>query len=279
MTLVCLIRCTAVGPAERQLAQRLSATFPRVVLVPNTEAVPPDLPAVPVNPDALAGLGFHRLPPNWGWFCGDFCFYVARAALPEASSFLLIESDVYLGARATRRLHWLIGERPDHAMAAELGLRGSPRFSKGLGPLGLDPRAGCIFPVVHAPARLVDEMAALRRRSLEGGRPINDEAVLAGAVLGGGHPYLALDAALPRLFGRGTFQTNPPHLAEALARKRAAEAYHPALPLQTILARIAEPGRGYNAHRLRRVLAEANDAERAAIKAALDRAAGAPAAT
>lgn len=271
----CLIRCTRIGAPELRLHHLLAAAFERVVFLPNTDSPPPGLPCVPVTADALSRLGFRNLPADWGWFCGDFCLYLAHAAMPEAPGFLLIESDVHLGAPALRRLKDLVAERGDHAMAAQLGLRDKARYSRGLAALGGEPRAGCIFPIVHAPAALIDDMAELRRRSLSPGRgrPINDEAVLAGAALMRGHPMLALEKVAPELFGPATFATNPPHLLDALLRAQPPEAYHPALPLEVVLARIAEPARNYGAHRLRRVLAEADDAERAALRDALDAAA------
>ncbi|SCY90994.1 hypothetical protein [Paracoccus tibetensis] len=273
----CLIRCTRIGAPELRLHRQLAAAFARVVFLPNMDSPPHGLPSVPVTAGALSALGFGNLPSDWGWFCGDFCLYLARAAMPEVPGFLLIESDVYLGAPALRRLSDLVADRRDHAMAAQLGLRDKARYSKGLAALGGEPRAGCIFPIVHAPAALIDDMAELRRRSLSSGRgrPINDEAVLAGAAMMHGHPMLALDQEAPELLGPATFSTNPPHLLDALLRAQPPEAHHPALPLEVVLARIADPARNYGAHRLRRVLAEADEGERTALRDALDAAAGA----
>ncbi len=273
-----LVRCRTVGPIERDLARVIrDDTGISPVLVVNearADAEQDGFATLALTRDRLAGLGFAGLPDDWAWRCGDLCLYLARNALPKADRHLLIENDVLFLGQALRRLVDLARHPAAEAGAVRLGLHDeAPKYSRGLDRLGLDPRAGCLFPVVFATAALIDRMAGIRQQALALGlRRLNDEAVLAGAALR--HPATALDLAraLPRDFRPRTFATNPPLLREALLRTRPEGAHHPVLPLAQVLDRIADPSRGYGRHRLRRVLADAAADERAQIAAALDRA-------
>lgn len=270
-----LIRCRTVGEVELDLARSifLQASI-RPIFVANdcgSDGGTEGFAVCDLNQRRLAGLGFAGLPPDWGWRYGDMCLYLARALFPGCARYLLVENDVLFLGEALPHLLDLV-RRPDlEAGAARLRLHEAPqKHSRELGKIGLDPAAGCLFPVVFASGTVIDRMAAVRRTALaQGLHKLNDEAILAGTVFGHGFAHADLSAALPCDFRDDCFDTNPPLLREAVLRNPGQGACHPVLSLERILERIADPSRNYRAHRLRRVIKAANPVERGRIAAAL----------
>jgi len=87
---------------------------------------------------------------------------------------------------------------------------------------------------------------------------LNDEAVLAGAVALHGFTHAPLEDVIPEQVCPETFNTNPPHLFEAL-QDDALETrlFHPVIPYQTILDRLETGDKAYTRRRLRKVLQKA----------------------
>ena len=228
-------------------------------------------PRITLSPDRFACWGLTDLPANWGWFCGDLALYAAAEADPEAAFLCVMDADVWMDDAAAAALVDLFTRDATAALAAGLGPKPEPpKYSAGLADLGLDPRWGCLFPLVRVARDLVPAMQDLRRRSLplRGRRAVNDEAVLAGAVqiTGASHG----DLAGHDLFSAETFATNPPMLFGGRPGSLTpGRVHHPVLTLDTVLDRIGDPARGYHRARLRRVLAAAGRTDRARIAARL----------
>lgn len=280
-----ILRSHRFGPMEAALAERLAAWFgAEGVLLALDESRGPvesgGWARVSLTPATLAGLGLAPLPPDWGWRCGDLCYYAAAAARPGVARYWLFESDVWIAPGAVGPLFDRLAALPAEALAAGLGPRPeAPKYSRLMAPLAGSDRWGCFFPVSRASATLVAAMQQMRRQSLAtipATKPLfpNDEAILAGTVAAGGFSHADLYAAAPEFFAPKSFATNPPHLRDALDRRAGArQVFHPAIFLADILSELAsngpQAGRRYDAHRLRRVLKEAAAEEAATLRRAL----------
>lgn len=223
--------------------------------------------------DALIqSWGIASPPKNWGWFCGDFCHYAARAMVPDASWYVVIENDVFMTADAAQALASCLSQTSVDALACDLGYTVNPKvYSKDLEHFGITSRCGCIFAVTCTRGHVIDEMMALRvRAQVDESFRINDEAVLAGALISNELAFEDLFVTLPELFSRRYFETNPPHLYEVMPVVDAPDTVvHPTIPLDIVLARIETGEKNYSRHRLRRVLRAAPRKTRLQIKAAL----------
>ncbi|WP_322889703.1 MULTISPECIES: FkbM family methyltransferase [unclassified Yoonia] len=277
MQTVFLVRCQAFDAMARNVALSLSDAGADVVVVVDERKALADtapFPKISLNDTELAALGLLDMPPDWGWLCGDVCYYAARRHMPEVTHFCLVESDVAFSANAATLFVQAVQKDPSDLLAAALGPRETaPKYSRGLQALGYDPQMGCYFPVTRCSAPAIDWMHDLRCRSVAAGVAplINDEAILCAATQTGSFAAHSLNDLLPDLFTPRTFATNPPHLAEAVHRYTArANVYHPAIPLDVVLDRIATGDRGYSRHRMRQVLKGATADESARITRALD---------
>ncbi|QUS35046.1 hypothetical protein [Falsirhodobacter algicola] len=271
-----LIRGQQMDVVARHTAAALEAAGARrIVAVMDERAGPADTapyPKVSIGADTPAALGLPILPEHWGWFCGDICYYAARQVYPDAAYYCLIESDVAMpGQSASAFLKGLDGVDAD-LLAVDLGPKDEPqRFSRQLTRLHLDPTWGCILPVTRASAAAVKVMHKLRRvSSRRGFQRLNDEGVLCGAAQHPDLSFLSLDEIMPDVFGHEDFNTNPPHLAEAiLPRVRTSQAIHPVVTLVNVLERIAKGNKNYFPYRLRKILEEASPDQQEAIASAL----------
>ncbi len=269
-----LVRCGQTSPVARALAAALSQAGQAPVFVCDTRRGAVDTfghPSINLDAGVLDDLGLHARPENWGWFCGDFCYYAAARGYPDFDHFCLIESDVFMTPATAMEVTTLLNFRTEAALAVGLGDKPDPpKFSRGLADLRLPETLGCIFPFTRVHRATIAAMLSLRQRSLAlNGTPINDEAVLAGAVWQHNLPHARLEDIAPNLFSPACFETNPPHLFEGIAPQAASGVFHPVVTQEIVLARISSGERGYNRHRLRKVLREAPDHLRRQIDAAL----------
>ena len=272
-----LIRALAPDPVSVRLAETLEAAFGRrPVFVCDETRGPKDTgiyDKVSLTPDVLEKLGITYLPKNWGWFWGDMCYYAAQAAFPGFDRYLLVESDVYFSATAADDFMRLLAESDHDVLARRLGRAAEPqKYSRALAPLGLDPHWGCIFPATCVRAHVIPKMLDLRKEAMSHGvaAQLNDEAILAGTVARHDLAHAALETLAPTLFDPRGFDTNPPHLFEAVAADpKDPQAYHPVVSFEKVMARIADGEKNYTKHRLRKVLKAAPKPMRTAIRAAL----------
>ncbi|MCG3268228.1 hypothetical protein [Yoonia sp. I 8.24] len=178
------------------------------------------------------------MPKDWGWLCGDFCYYAARAEAPDASWYVLIESDVFVTLDAAQGL---ASQSDADALACSLGHTDAPKiYSKDLEHLGITSHCGCIFAATCIRDHVIDKMLSLRTQAQRAGHcRINDEAVMAGALISNVLSFEDLFHSLPDLFSPNYFKTNPPHLYEAMPTAEANQSVvHPTIPLDLILERI-----------------------------------------
>lgn len=230
-------------------------------------------PKFSLSPEVISKWGFSRHPDDWGWFCGDYCYYVAAEKIEDFDYFCLIEADVYLGKSCLTAIKALLEGCESHALAAGLRQFGSPpRFSKHLALIGEDPSFGCIFPFTRVSRYMIAEMFDLRKRVQNHPAPlrVNDEAILATVA----HKSAILPVNLydfKEVFHPRCFATNPPHLFEAVSvNTDDKRAYHPVVALPKVLSRILSGEKKYSPLRLRRVLSDAPEHIRTALNRALE---------
>ena len=259
-----LVRTKTFGPMASMLADRLASSGAEVAIVVDERSGPVatgKFPKVSLSDDILTTLGFSNLAEDWPWFCGDLCYAAALERFPEQRAFVLIESDVFIPELSVEAFVDTLASHPADAIAAQLSQSGQRRrFSDGLARFGLDPEWGCIFPVTRVTQQVARAMNDLRMRQLKEApnARLNDEAILAGAVQRGQFSYARLEDVLPDLVQAGTFDTNPPHLLEALEADGAERRiFHPVVPFERIMERLLTGEKNYTRHRLRMVLAAA----------------------
>ncbi|NNE87372.1 MAG: hypothetical protein HKN27_04790 [Silicimonas sp.] len=249
MTLAVLIRAHQFAAQEALLAERLEAAFgSRVYFVTDDSEEP-------VSTGRFCKIGINRrqvrllrggsVGRTWGWQQGDVFFYAARAALPEAMHFAMIESDVFLSKAAADQLATLFTTREEEVLAVRLGRRAKPHsFAKDLEVLGEDTLVTCFFPVARVSARVVDRMQALRRRATQ--QPelrLNDEAILAAVALKDDVSSANLSEIAPELFDPTCFTLERTQLFEFHAESYdGVSALHPVRNMNALLQRINEIG-------------------------------------
>lgn len=244
-----LIRAHAFSAQEVLLAERLEAAFgTRVYFVTDDSKAPVEtgrFSKIGINRRRVRQLRGGRVGRTWGWQQGDVFLYAARAALPGATHFALIESDVFLSICAADSLAELFTSRPEDVLAVKLGRSEEPKsFSRDLAALGEDPRATCFFPVLRVSASVVDRMQSLRRRAAENTElKLNDEAILAAVAMQDDVSSANLSEIAPALFDSEHFTLERTQLFEFHAdRYEGASALHPVRNVGALMQRIAEIG-------------------------------------
>jgi FkbM family methyltransferase len=201
------------------------------------------------------------IPDNWGWFCGDFCYYAAYKAQPDADYYILMDDDVYFSADTFKKIVTSINESGPFSSAAfglSDDLQKGPKFSRDLGKIGLPTNVGCIFPFTISTAAHIKKMEQLRRKSLKDNARVNDEAIFASASTQIDVKFLNLESDLPSVFSRKSFRTNPPNLLEFVKENCQDQVWHPTVLEDEVILRIRSGEKNYFRHRLRRVLAQAS---------------------
>ncbi len=98
MKTVVLLRTHRFGAREAAFAGRLQRESGHAVYILADETRQPldtsGFAKISISSCVAGGLGL-PCPKDFGWRCGDYGFYAARAALPDASHFWLVEPDVY----------------------------------------------------------------------------------------------------------------------------------------------------------------------------------------
>jgi hypothetical protein len=272
-----LIRAKVFDQVARLTAERLKEIggVRVVVVLDEREKFAETAPfeKISLNERALASIGITGLPENWAWFCGDLCYYLAASHFPGYNYYTLIESDVFLPEAGLEPLLNAFKTCSADAIASQLGPIDEPKnYSKGLAALGLSPAWGCIFPLTRVSGGLLAGMQTLRREALTEAsqEQVNDEGVLVGAVQRGGHSIVTLEDLVPAQVSRETFDTNPPHLFEAVvAEDQEIRLFHPVVTFETAIARIRTGEKNYTRHRLRKILRNAPKPMKHALKHAL----------
>jgi len=125
--------------------------------------LPPGSASVRMDPAALRGLGL-ALPPRFGWLCGDYGFYLARAAFPEFTHFWLVEYDVHVAAPDLGAFFAPFAEDPGCDLIAGYLFPRDVNWPNTLPMLPFAARVwGTLFPFLRVSARAVDHMLQRRR--------------------------------------------------------------------------------------------------------------------
>ena len=94
---VILLRTNHFGPREGEFLEQLRTDtgYETIVLADemNGRLTAPGFKKIAYDRTMLYDLGLH-CPKNAGWRCGDYGFYLARQAIPDARYFWMIEPDV-----------------------------------------------------------------------------------------------------------------------------------------------------------------------------------------
>ncbi len=240
----------------------------------------PDATKVSLSKSVLADWQFKIHPRDWGWLCGDYCYYAAANQLSGYDYFCLIESDVFLSDAGAKKVKAILQGNKSDAVAADLRRFDRPRkFSKPLAQIGEDTNYGCIFPFTRVSAELVPEMFSLRRRVQNHHLQlrVNDEAILSTAAHKGSFDVTDLYDYVD-IFHRDYFDTNPPHLHEIVEKRHDDTlVVHPSVPMAKIYERIQGGQKGYlKKNRLRKILATSPEHVGRALSRTLDRAKESP---
>lgn len=256
-----LVRTRGFPEMARLLATTLASAGVDVAIVVDEQDGPVDcdpFPKISLDEAALAPLGLQDLPRNWRWMCGDMCYYLAAKMQPDYARYVMVESDVFLPPLGVDTLVHSLSTHPAQAIAARFGKnKDRRRFSNMLVHFDVDPQWGCIFPLTAVTPPVITAMKEIRLQQMQDlpDATLNDEAVLAGAVVSRGISYARLEDVIPERVPEETFSTNPPHLFEAVrANPDERRLFHPVVPFETILARLENREKAYNRRRLRNVL-------------------------
>lgn len=226
-----LIRCTGVGPRERELRHTLMQHFGKHVLflvddlnvrVGPGQPLPTD-PCLYIDHAALAMLGLPYLP-GLGWLCGDIGLYLAEAHFGSRyRHYWLIENDLVFTFDDIRDFFGmfdhcdedliapLFGPRPDHWHWS----RAAKRY------FGNEPVLGMLFGLVRLTQPAISHLRPLRQLMLKSYatmKPwdqINDEAFVSGVLARDGFGCADMTALVPPLvFARDTFHTRFPFMPD-----------------------------------------------------------------
>lgn len=278
MTPAILIRAHQFTAQEILLAERLESAFgARVTLVVDESHGTVDtgrFAKISLTPKRVRQLIGGRLLPQWGWQFGDICFYAAREALSDASSFALIEADVFFSETAAQELADLFKSRPEDMLVAQLSRRDPPHaFARDLAALGEDNTVTCFFPVARVSTTAVDQMRALRQkeRATPGRLRINDEAILATIAHRDSVTSASLTEIAPDLFDPDGFTPQRTQLFEYLRDTyTGASILHPVRSVGSLLAKIEQMGAARNLRpRYREAMEQAAPRHRQKLRKAL----------
>ncbi len=219
MRTLIILRCHQADAVTLAAYDRYAAAHPHVVLCCDERAGPVDMGArdkIGFDEDRLRALGL-LLHPRCGWRCGDYAYYVTRAARPGFDFYLLTEPDVLINtANLQNTLAALTAGEADF-IAARFDVRDERwEWSRTMRHLYADTY-GCIFPLTRLSGRAIDHLHAARRAMLAPDSAEifetwpNDEVFVATELQNNGFACMALDAAVPGLITRDSLRTGLPH--------------------------------------------------------------------
>ncbi len=189
-------------------------------------ATPGDRHKVGFDNRTLAALGLFR-HKACGWLCGDYAYYITRAAFPDYDLYWLIEPDVLIHAADLNGVFAALNGSEADFLAPRFGPRG-PNWAWYRRMLSAYEKIyGCIFPITRLSARAIDHLHAARRAALRSCPPIlpadwpNDEVFVAtelqnngfvcrelGHLVPGAYTYRTLRTGVP--WDRDTLEAQPP---------------------------------------------------------------------
>jgi hypothetical protein len=197
------------------------------------------------NLDTLADMGLYA-HANCGWRCGDYAYYVARAARPDYDFYWLIEPDVVIHTADLNATFQALNAGTADLLAARLSIRtpGPPAWYWYQTMSHLYPVVGgCIFPITRLSGRAIDHLYRARRaapapESEEAAKlwP-NDEVFVATELKNHGFVWRDIAEQRPDLYSRVTLRTALPHdRAQLMAQPPDEQIYHPVRDLAAWIA-------------------------------------------
>ncbi len=183
--------------------------------------------------DRLAALGLFA-HPRCGWRCGDYAYYVTRAARPDYDLYWLVEPDVVINVDDLDAAFDRLNSAEADFLAPRFALRDDRWEWARTMRYRYERVYGCIFPLTRLSARAIDHLHAARRASLvaESAETFaawpNDEAFVSTELYNHGFACLELQSGLPGCYTRETLRTAIPHDRAALeSRQPDGLIYHP----------------------------------------------------
>lgn len=197
-------------------------------------ALDADLQKVSLTQDSVAALGLHA-PDDFGWSCGDYGLYLARATWPEQPFFWLIEYDVRITGDAARFF-----DAASESDADYLGLDirpALPDWTWYQTARSSDAKPyRCFFPLGRFSARAIDTLLAKRREqsAVDTRRRLwpNDEAFVATTLVHSGLKLADVNDLGGPFYSAASMSYDNLQDEESLPDDRAAPPtlYHPVLP-------------------------------------------------
>lgn len=204
----------------------------------------PPIPHAAFDDDWVSANGL-RVLEDYGWRCGDYALYAARAAFPDYDRYWLIEPDVYIFGDV-RAFFAQAAELEGDAVGVDLTAmdRSANRFTKGLPKVALY-RATYALTRFSAPA--IDDLFAKRKAysasNVGDWRFTNDEVFSFSHVIAQERFTAAsLQDAMPQWFEREFFTTNPDLLDRALEAELSGvdQVCHPVRPAASYCTAVGE---------------------------------------
>ena len=166
--------------------------------------------------DRLRALGLF-LHPRAGWRCGDYAYYVTRAARPDYDFYWLTEPDVLINTGDLAATFAALNAGTADLLAPRLYERDArwewSRTMRGR----YETVYGCIFPITRLSGRAIDHLHAARRAALvEESRAAfsswpNDEVFVATEAMNNSFACKDILEQLPGSYTRDSLRTGLPH--------------------------------------------------------------------
>jgi hypothetical protein len=187
------------------------------------------------NLDTLAEMRLFA-HPQCGWRCGDYVYYVARAARPDYDFYWMVEPDVVIQTADLNAMFQALNTSTADLLAARFGAH-APNTRWGWYRTMCEKYpivCGCIFPVTRLSGRAIDHLYKARSNALvaESDEAFeswpNDEVFVATELKNHGFDCQDLLEQKPALYDRRTLRTGLPHdRARLLAQPPDEQIYHP----------------------------------------------------
>ncbi|MDT7952024.1 MAG: hypothetical protein RQ966_11025 [Acetobacteraceae bacterium] len=209
---IILLRLNRFAPEIRDFGSRLQRESGRqlICFVDETQAsvdVAP-FPKVSLTVEALRRLRLH-VPPDVGWRCGDYGFYLARTRFPSTTHFWMIEYDVRISGHHLADFFDHFATHPNvDLIAADLRQTDGWFWRDSVRSRNV-PAYRCFFPLTRLSAPAIDRLL-LQRQSMSR-NPVrrlfwaNDEALVATTLANDGSLCRDLNGFGRQFYTEATF--------------------------------------------------------------------------
>ena len=233
-----LLRLTAMTAETIVFAKRLEAESGHEIccIVDERTRVVDTQPfqKISLTAESCQELGLHT-PPDFGWRCGDYGFYLARKRFPAESHLWMIEYDVRITGHNLKDFFAKFDAEPSYDLIAgdyrpvtDWWYWSHTMVAKG------QPVYRCLFPVVRLSARAIDLLLAQRIRYARYRARLanwpNDESFVATVLTQAGMKCADLNEFGTALWDDHTFSFAKPFDGDTLDTDISSiRVYHPVL--------------------------------------------------